>query len=63
MFLGAVTDAQKFACYAGCSLFVLPSSEEGFGLVYLEANAFGKPAIWGDVMAVPEVINHGETAC
>ena len=61
VFLGAVTDDQKFACYERCSLFVLPSSEEGFGLVYLEANAFGKAAIGGDIMAVPEVINHGET--
>ena len=61
VFLGAVTNAEKFAWYDRCSLFVMPSEEEGFGIVYLEANAFGKPAIGGDIMGVSEVVVHGET--
>ena len=61
VFLGAVSDFEKFACYERCSVFVMPSEEEGFGIVYLEANAFGKPVIGSDVMGVPEAILHGET--
>ena len=61
VFLGSVTDAQKFACYDRCAVFVMPSEEEGFGIVFLEANAFGKPVIGGDVMGVPEAIVNGET--
>ena len=60
-FLGRVSDAEKYALYDACDLFVMPSSEEGFGLVYAEAGAFGKPSIGCDVMGVPEAIAHGET--
>ena len=61
VFMGAVSDFEKFACYERCSVFVMPSEVEGFGMVYLEANAFGKPVIGGDVMGVPEAIVNGET--
>ncbi len=61
VFLGRVTTDEKFACYEMCSVFVMPSGEEGFGIVFLEANAFGKPVIGGDVMGVSEVIKSGET--
>ncbi|MGB6980226.1 MAG: glycosyltransferase family 4 protein [Candidatus Acidiferrales bacterium] len=33
------------ACYARASVFALPSTGEGFGLVFLEAMAFGKPLV------------------
>ena len=61
VFLGTVTDAEKLECYERCSVFVMPSEVEGFGIVFLEANAFGKPVIGGDVMGVPEAIADGET--
>ena len=60
-FTGAVTDSEKFAHYNRCSVFVMPSEQEGFGIVFLEANAIGKPVIGGDVMGVPEAIIDGET--
>ena len=61
IFLGWVSDDEKYALHEACDLFVMPSSEEGFGLVYAEAGAFRKPSIGCDVMGVPEAIAHGET--
>ena len=60
-FTGAVTESEKFTHYNRCSVFVMPSEQEGFGIVFLEANAFGKPVIGGDVMGVPEAITDSET--
>ena len=61
VFRGLLSDADKFRAYADSSLFALPSSEEGFGLVFLEANAFGKPVIGADVMGVQEALVHGKS--
>ena len=36
-------------------------SREGFGIVFLEANAFGKPVIGGNTGGVPDAIVHKET--
>ena len=41
--LGLVYGDEKFECFARCALFALPSENEGFPLVLVEAGAFGKP--------------------
>lgn len=56
-FLGAVSDEVLGAEYAACDLFALPSRREGFGLVFLEAMAYGKPCIGARAGGVPEVID------
>ena len=43
------------------SLFVLPSRQEAFGIVLLEAGAFKTPAIASNVGGIPEIIIDGET--
>ncbi len=60
-FLGRVSESEKFALYDACDVFAMPSAEEGFGLVFAEAGAFGKPVVGCDVMGVPEAVAHGET--
>ncbi len=52
-FAGLVDDNELVGHYALCDVFVMPNRElpdgdtEGFGLVFLEANACGKPVIAG----------------
>jgi phosphatidyl-myo-inositol dimannoside synthase len=60
-FLSGLTYPQIVACYQACEIFALPSRGEGFGLVYLEAMACGKPVIGGAHGGAPEVIDDGKT--
>jgi phosphatidylinositol alpha-1,6-mannosyltransferase len=43
--LQGLSRAQVAGCYARADVFALPSTGEGFGLVFLEAMAFGKPVV------------------
>ena len=55
-FLGYVSDEELKRELAACRLFALPSQKEGFGLVFLEAMAHGKPCIGTRDGGIPEVI-------
>jgi len=46
---------------ASASAFALPTLREPFGLVFLEAMAFGLPCVGTNVEAVPEIIEDGVT--
>jgi glycosyltransferase involved in cell wall biosynthesis len=60
-FLTGLSYAELSACYAAAEVFALPSSGEGFGFVYLEAMARGKPVIGGAHGGAPEVVRDGVT--
>lgn len=49
------------ACYANADIYALPSSGEGFGLVFLEAMAMKKPVIGADLGGIPDIVEHGKT--
>lgn len=60
-FLHGLTPEQLSACYANCHVFALPSSGEGFGLVFLEAMAHAKPVIGGAHGGIPDIAEDGVT--
>jgi glycosyltransferase involved in cell wall biosynthesis len=47
------------ACYVRADLFALPSTAEGFGLVFLEAMAFSKPVIGAAAGGTIDVVENG----
>jgi phosphatidyl-myo-inositol dimannoside synthase len=60
-FTGYVSDATLAALRSHASFFVMPSANEGFGLVYLEAMRSGLACIGGASDAAAEIIVDGVT--
>ncbi len=65
-FLGMVSDEELQRCYRDASVFVLTPRQvgvnfEGFGLVYLEAGAYGLPIVASRSGGAPEAVRDGET--
>jgi phosphatidyl-myo-inositol dimannoside synthase len=58
---GFVTTPALQAYYRQCAAYVMPSQQEGFGLVYLEAMSAGKPCVGCRNDGAEEVIVHDET--
>jgi phosphatidylinositol alpha-1,6-mannosyltransferase len=65
-FHGEVDNIADF--YGNCDVFIMPSrfiekkgDVEGFGLVFLEANFFGKPVIAGNSGGISDAVIDGET--
>ena len=65
-FLGKIPEEDLLTSYHACDIFVMPArlvfpSVEGFGLVFREANACGKPVIGTRSGGIPDAIIDGET--
>jgi len=66
-FIGSVAQADLASFYQICDAFIMPARQlpngdvEGFGIVYLEANLFGKPVIGGRSGGVGEAVIDGQT--
>lgn len=58
--LGKVDLQTKSDALAACDIFCLPSAQESFGAVYLEAWSFGKPVIGLDIPQLKSFIDEGE---
>lgn len=48
IFAGFIPNSELCAHYQLCDMFIMPSQREGFGIVFLEAMACGKPVIAGN---------------
>jgi len=61
-FLGSISESDKTKLFEGARAFVMPTRKlgadvEGFGIVYLEAQARGVPAIAGEGLGVREALH------
>ncbi len=59
-FVGRQSRAEVAEAMRRCSVFVLPSRNEGLGCVYLEAMSCGKPVIACRGQGIDEVMEHGK---
>jgi glycosyltransferase involved in cell wall biosynthesis len=59
-FHGPLDNEDLIAKLKSAQVLVVPSSYEGFGIVYLEGMAFGLPAIGTTAGAASEIISDGE---
>jgi phosphatidylinositol alpha-1,6-mannosyltransferase len=62
-FMGWVDDATRTQALADSDVLCLPSAQEGFGIVFLEAMVAGRPCVGAAAGAIPEVLpaEAGET--
>ncbi len=58
-FMGFVDDDTKKLCYSASDIFVLPSRSEGFGIVLLEASAYGLPLVVSDLEVFHSIVTDG----
>lgn len=59
VFLGQVSDVPRWL--AACNVFVQPSHEEAFGLVFVEAGAAQRPVVATAVGGITDIVLHEQT--
>jgi glycosyltransferase involved in cell wall biosynthesis len=58
-FWGTVSHEKMLALMSSCDIFVLPSWDEAFGVVYLEAMSFKKPIIGVEGEGISDIVEDG----
>lgn len=59
-FIGYVDNTNLNNYYKNCDIFIAPSLYESFGLIFLEAMAWGKPVIGCNVGGIPDIVENNE---
>lgn len=59
IFTGRIDDGELPDHYRLCDVFIMPSTQEGFGIVFLEAMASGKPTISGNIDGSTDAVDDG----
>ena len=59
-FTGTISHSEMLKKMAVCDIFILPSYDEAFGVVYLEAMSFKKPVIGTEGEGIEDIIKDGE---
>ncbi len=57
--LGSIGPQEKTDAMAACDIYCMPSTQESFGQVFVEAWTLGKPVIGADIPAERELIGDG----
>jgi phosphatidylinositol alpha-1,6-mannosyltransferase len=60
-FVGYITGEDKWSLLRNSDVFVLPSRVEGFGIAFIEAAAFGLPAVGTGETGISDAVIDGET--
>ena len=66
-FKGSITDGEKWRLLRNGDVFVMPSrvnpeiQHEGFGIAFVEAAAFGVPAVGSNAGGIPDAVVDGKT--
>jgi glycosyltransferase involved in cell wall biosynthesis len=61
LFAGRVDRGELYRYYSAADLFVFPGIQESLGMVYLEAQSCGLPAVGFENAGVPEAVRSGAT--
>ncbi len=59
--LGKVSEDVKHWLLSHCTIFCVPSTNESFGMVYVEAMSYDRPIVAIDIPPVNEIIIHNKT--
>lgn len=57
---GYISEAEIAAHFNLCDIYIMPSTKEGFGLVFIEAMYYGKPVIAGNRDGSADALANGE---
>ncbi|MGD2099845.1 MAG: glycosyltransferase family 4 protein [Desulfobacterales bacterium] len=60
-FVGRIARSEMYRYYSASDLFIFPGIRESLGMVFLEAQACGLPAVAFDNAGVPEAVKDGVT--
>jgi phosphatidylinositol alpha-1,6-mannosyltransferase len=60
-FVGHLRESELRERYRQADVFAMPSRQEGFGIVYLEAMSFGKPVLAAACGGAPDIVIDGQT--